>query len=105
MLILRTLHPAFAFALFAGTCLILAAIGACGVLAYAVVQRTLVIGVRMALGAQRSRVLRSFLVQGMRWAAIGGVAGFLAAFLPVRFMRSCSRSECMIPELFSPQLA
>jgi predicted permease len=83
-----TRYPAFAFSLFACASLILAGIGAYGVLAYTVAQRRHEIGLRMALGAQRSQVLRSFLFQGMRWAGIGGAAGLVAALLLVRFMRS-----------------
>ncbi len=42
----------------------------------------------MALGAQRRQILRFFLIQGVRWAAIGGCVGIAAALMLVRFMRS-----------------
>jgi ABC-type lipoprotein release transport system permease subunit len=42
----------------------------------------------MALGAPRAQILRLFLRQGVKWAMLGGVAGLLAAFILVRFMRS-----------------
>lgn len=83
-----TRYPAFAFSLFACGALMLAVIGAYGVLAYTVAQRRHEIGLRMALGARRSQVLRFFLAQGVRWAAAGGLLGLIAALLLVRFMRS-----------------
>ncbi len=42
----------------------------------------------MALGAPRQRILKSFLGYGIKWAAVGGGAGLVAAFILVRFMRS-----------------
>jgi predicted permease len=84
----RTRYPAFALSLFACAAVMLAGIGAYGVLAYSVAQRRQEIGMRMALGAQRSQVLRFFLTQGIRWAAIGGCAGLAAALILVRFMRT-----------------
>jgi ABC-type antimicrobial peptide transport system permease subunit len=42
----------------------------------------------MALGAQQGQILRFFLGQGVKWAALGGCAGLLAALILVRFMRS-----------------
>jgi predicted permease len=86
--VVQTRFPALTLSLFACTALILAAIGVYGVLAYTVAQSRHDIGVRMALGAQRAQILRLFLGQGMRWAALGGCMGLLAALILVRFMRS-----------------
>jgi ABC-type antimicrobial peptide transport system permease subunit len=60
--------------------LILAIVGLYGVMSYAVSQRTQEIGIRMALGAQPGDVLRMVGRQGLRIAAIGIMAGWLAAF-------------------------
>src|SRR5947199_4713997 len=84
----QTRLPAVLLSVFAGIALLLAAVGVYGVLAYTVAQSRHEIGVRMALGAPRQRILRSFLGYGIKWAAVGGGAGLVAAFILVRFMRS-----------------
>ena len=66
------------FAVIAGT---LAGVGLFGVLSTAVSQRTPEIGVRMALGAERSHIVRLVVFAGMRLAVVGMLAGFLLAIL------------------------
>jgi ABC-type antimicrobial peptide transport system permease subunit len=68
--------------------LLLAAIGLYGILAYSVNQRTHEIGIRMALGAQRSAVLRMMLKQGMTLVLIGLVLGLAASFAATRIVAS-----------------
>jgi predicted permease len=65
----------FLFACFAGIALVLAAIGLYGLLSYMVAQRTLEIGVRMALGAQRVNVLGMIVRRGLVLAIAGVISG------------------------------
>jgi len=65
--------------LFAGLAMLLAAIGAYGVIAYTVSQRTQEFALRLALGAQRMALLRMVLAQSARLAVIGTVMGVVLA--------------------------
>lgn len=73
---------------FAGTAMLLAAIGLYGVLAYAVGQRTHEIGIRLALGAGRGEVLRMVMAQAGRLAVAGVAIGLGVAVIASRALRS-----------------
>jgi putative ABC transport system permease protein len=86
-----TLDASFDTALllaFAGLSLALAAVGLFGVLSYIVVQRTHEIAIRMALGAQKSDVLRMVVRQGMIPALIGMGMGIVGALGVTRLLAS-----------------
>jgi predicted permease len=70
--------------MFAAVALILAIVGIYGVLAYSVSQRTREIGIRMALGAHPSDVLKMVLKQGMWLVSIGLIVGLVAAIVLTR---------------------
>ena len=75
-------------AVFAAAALILAGVGLYGLLSYAVTRRTQEIGVRVALGAQSSDVLRLIMGEGARLAVIGVVIGIAASLAATRLMSS-----------------
>ena len=74
--------------LFSGIALVLASVGIYGLMSYSVAQRSRELGVRIALGAARSDVLRLVLRQGMSLALIGIVIGVGAAFALTRLIES-----------------
>jgi ABC-type antimicrobial peptide transport system permease subunit len=74
--------------LFAGLAFALALIGLNGVISYLVAQRTHEIGVRLALGARPSGVLRLILSQALGMASAGVVAGLIAAAFATRLLAS-----------------
>ena len=78
----------FALGLFAAVAALLAAIGIYGVMSYTVAQRTREIGIRVALGANTSDVMRLMVSQGMKLAGIGVGIGLGTAFAVTRVMSS-----------------
>jgi ABC-type antimicrobial peptide transport system permease subunit len=68
--------------------LLLAAIGMYGVISYSVLQRTPEIGIRIALGARRSRIFMMVLGQGSRLVSTGIAIGLVVAFGVTRLMTS-----------------
>jgi putative ABC transport system permease protein len=78
----------FLLGTFAAIALMLAAVGIYGVLSYLVARRTHEIGIRLAIGADRSQVLGLVLKQGMTLAGAGIVTGVVAALLLTRLMQS-----------------
>jgi predicted permease len=97
---LRMLEDAFAESLarerlnavvsgaFAVCALLLACLGLYGLLAFTVAERANEIGIRMALGAQVSQVLRMVVGQGLRLVMVGASLGLIGAFAGSRFLES-----------------
>jgi predicted permease len=73
---------------FAGLALVLASIGLYGVLSYAVTQRSREIGLRMALGASASSVIRMIVGRGLALTGIGLAIGLVTAWLATRAMKN-----------------
>jgi putative ABC transport system permease protein len=66
--------------------LVLAVVGVYGVVSYATTQRTREIGIRAALGARRSNILRLVLIQALRTVMIGILVGLVGAWALSRTM-------------------
>ncbi|HTW63600.1 MAG TPA: ABC transporter permease [Bryobacteraceae bacterium] len=75
-------------AVFATLAILLAAVGLYGLVSYSVAQRTNEIGLRMALGADPSEVLRLVLAQSAKLLMAGAIAGIVAGLILVRAMQS-----------------
>jgi putative ABC transport system permease protein len=77
---------------FAGVAVLLASVGIYGVMSFLVVQRTHEIGVRMALGAQRSDVLKLVLVRSLKLISAGTVIGLVVALMSTHTLRALLHS-------------
>ncbi len=84
----RPRFNALLLSIFAGTALVLTAVGIYGVIAYSVSQRTNEIGIRMALGAGQSTIFRLVVGQAMTLVAISVVIGLVGAFAATRLLNS-----------------
>jgi hypothetical protein len=90
---------------FAGVALFLATIGIYGVLSYTIEQRTHEIGVRMALGASGSVVVKMIVLQAMRTVGVGLAIGIAAALALTRYISSTALLLGMPPPRTYNQLS
>ena len=84
----RSHFDTFLLSIFAATALLLSSVGIYGVLSYTVAQRTRDIGIRMALGASQTQVMREVLGNGMRLTTLGLVFGLAGALAVTRLLSS-----------------
>ena len=84
----RPRFNAILLSIFAGTALLLTAIGIYGVMAYSVAQRTNEIGIRIALGAAQSSIFRLIVGQAMALVGISLAVGVIGAFGATRLLNS-----------------
>jgi putative ABC transport system permease protein len=87
----RTSFTLVMLAIAGAMALVLGIIGIYGVISYAVSQRTREIGIRLALGAEKNRILRMVIGQGLRLAVIGIAVGVMAALLLARMISTFSQ--------------
>lgn len=87
----RTSFTLVMLAIAGGMALVLGVIGIYGVISYAVAQRTREIGIRLALGAEKDRIFRMVIGQGLRLALFGVGIGAVAALLLGRLLASFSQ--------------
>jgi ABC-type antimicrobial peptide transport system permease subunit len=74
------------FTVFGLLALLVAAIGLYGVLAFDVAQRTRELGIRTALGAERARLLRGVVMDGVRMGTLGVVLGLVIALVAAPYV-------------------
>jgi putative ABC transport system permease protein len=86
--VVRPRFLAALLAVFAGSAVLLAAVGIYGLMAYTTAQRTQELGVRMALGASRRMVVALVVTEGARLAVAGVVVGLVAALALSRLLAS-----------------
>jgi putative ABC transport system permease protein len=84
----RPRFNAMLLSIFAGTALVLTAIGIYGVMAYSVSQRTSEIGIRIALGAGKNSIFRLIVGQAMTIVAISLAVGVAGAFAATRWLNT-----------------
>jgi putative ABC transport system permease protein len=84
--VLRRKFTMLLLAIFAGLAMLLASVGLYGVMSYTVSQRTHEIGIRMALGAQKTDVLKLVIRQGMALVILGLALGIVASVAATRLM-------------------
>jgi putative ABC transport system permease protein len=78
----------FLLGMFATVALLLSVVGIYGVISYSVTQRTQEIGLRVALGARGSDIIRMVIGEAMAMVGIGVTVGILSAALLTRFLKS-----------------
>ena len=83
-----TRFEAVLLGIFGALAFVLTAVGLYGVISYTVVQRTREMGIRLALGAERSAILGMVVKNGTLLASVGAVIGLAAAFLLTRLVAS-----------------
>ena len=79
---------AIAFTLFAGLALALAVLGVYGVVSYAVARRTREVGIRLAVGATPTAVVRLLMREGMTLVVIGAALGLALGFVVTRLLQT-----------------
>ncbi|NKB89586.1 MAG: FtsX-like permease family protein [Acidobacteria bacterium] len=89
---------------FGALALLLAAVGLYGVIGYSVSRRTREIGIRMALGAEKGRVVSLILKQGLTLVLVGGAVGAALAGLTGRFLSSVLYVSPLDPVAFAMAL-
>src|SRR5205807_3649606 len=83
-----TRYSTFLLGLFSSLAMILAVLGVYGVMAYTVTQRTQEFGIRIALGAPRTRIMRMVMSAGLKLVIYGTAIGLVVSFLVAPFLRS-----------------